>query len=205
MEDEGGRARPGRRLGLFGGTFDPPHTGHLIVATEAAEHLGLDRLLFVPAATPPHKTDRELTPADVRLEMVLAAVGDDPLLGVTDVELRREGPSYTVDTLRHFRDEKPDAELHFLTGVDQLAELDTWKEPEEVGRLARLAIMGRAGREPDRVDPGVEVAFEVVPVTRVDISSTRVRDRVRDGRSIRWLVPEPVRRIIEREALYLNG
>lgn len=204
MEDEG-RPSPTRRLGLFGGTFDPPHIGHLIVATEAAEHLGLERLLFVPAATPPHKSDPELTPAEIRLEMVRATVHDDPLLGVTDVELRREGRSYTVDTLRHFREEEPDAELWFLTGVDQLAELHAWKEPDEVARLAHLGVMARKGREPDRVDPGVEVAFEVVPVTRVDVSSTLVRERVREGCSIRWLVPEPVRRIIEREALYVNG
>lgn len=194
-----------RRLGLFGGTFDPPHLGHLVVAQDVVERLELDRLFFVPAGEPPHKVEDRLSPAAVRLAMVQAAAGDDPRLGVSDVEVAREGPSYTVDTLRWYRERHPGAELFFLMGADQLVRFRSWREPREIARLARLVVMAREGVDPERLDPGIEVPFLRVPVTRVDISSTEVRRRIREGRSIRYLVPEPVRRIIEREGLYREG
>lgn len=197
---------PGR-LGVFGGTFDPPHVGHLIVARDVVEALRLDRMLMVPAARPPHKGSDGATPspAEVRLEMLRAAVADDPLLDVEDMELRREGPSYTVDTLEALRERHPHDALHMVIGVDQLAGLATWRRPEAVARLARLAVLARAGADPRAVDPGVKVPFDVVPVTRVDVSSTAIRHRVRDGRSVRYLVPEAVSRIIEREGLYAHA
>jgi nicotinate-nucleotide adenylyltransferase len=123
-------------------------------------------------------------------------------MSASDMELRREGPSFTVDTLREFRRRRPDVDLHFVLGVDQFGELHTWKEPGEVARLARLVVITREGDDPDSVDPGVDVPYDFVPVTRVDVSSTEIRERVRSGRPIRYLVPEPVRRIIERERLY---
>ncbi len=192
-------------LALLGGTFDPPHVGHLIVAAAAAHELGADRLLLVPARVPPLK-ERSVTPAAIRLEMIRSAVADDPVLGVDDRELRREGTSYTVDTLRELREElgggEPEREITFLMGADQLAELPRWREPEEVARLARLVVMARAGEEPAEVDSGLEVAYEAVEVPRIDLSSTDIRRRVREGRPIRYLVPEPVREIIEWERLY---
>lgn len=223
MTDPGGAG-----LAFFGGTFDPPHLGHLVVARDVAEALDLRAVFFLPARVPPHKRDDEVTDGAIRLEMLEAAVRDDEVLTVSDLELQRPPPSYTVDTLRELRERLPDADLHFVMGTDQLAELDTWKEPEEVARLARLVVITRAG-ERERSDgsrsgagadagaksgaeagakPGakadapVDVPFELVPVTRIDLSSTRIRRRVREGRSIRYLVPDPVRRIIEREALY---
>lgn len=172
------------------------------MAQDVVEALELDRLLFVPARRPPHKREMELTPAGLRLQMVRAAVEWDARIEVSEVELRREGASYTVDTLRAVRERRPDERVYFVVGADQFGELSDWREPEEVARLARLVVMTRDGEEPGPVDPGVQVPYEVVPVTRIDISSTEVRRRVREGRSIRYLVPEAVRRIIEENGLY---
>ena len=189
------------RLGIFGGTFDPPHVGHLIVARDAADALGLDRVLLVAAAQPPHKDEPAASPA-LRLEMLRAAAAEDPLLEASGLELSRGGPSYTVDTLRELAARHPGTELVLLIGVDQWRALATWKEPRELGRLATIAVMSRRGEDPAGLDPGVGLACRPVPVTRIDLSSTDVRGRVRQGRSIRHLVPDAVRAIIAREALY---
>ena len=194
-------ARRPVRLGVFGGTFDPPHLGHLIVARDAAEGLALDRVLLVLAARPPHKAPPAAS-AELRMEMLRAAVGDDPLLVASDVELRRAGPSYTVDTLRELQALEPGAELTLLIGADQWRDLGGWKEPRAITRLATVAVMARSGENPEAVDPGLGVPCRPVPVTRVDISSTELRARVRQGRSIRHLVPEAVRTLIDREAPY---
>lgn len=199
------------RLGVFGGTFDPPHVGHLMVAQDVAEALALDRLLFVPSAIPPHRPPSgpsgPAASAALRLEMTRAAVAENGRFEVSDVEFRREGPSYTVDTLRELRRMQPEAELHFLMGADQLARFGSWKEPVEVSRLARLVVMERQGDRPadQPAEETVEgVRFEVVSVLRIDISSTEVRARIAAGRSVRYLVPEEVRRIIEDTGLYLS-
>lgn len=191
-----------RRVGVFGGTFDPLHVGHLVAAQDVHHALELDRLLFVPAARPPHKGERGLTDPHVREEMVRAAVGDDPRFEVSDLEIRRGGVSYTIDTLRSLEEFYTRAEVFLIVGTDQLAELDTWKEPEELARMARLTVISREGEDPDRLRAPVDVSFECVPVTRVDVSSTLIRERVRAGEPIRYLVPDAVRRIIERERLY---
>lgn len=190
---------PNLRLGLFGGTFDPPHIGHLVVAQDVVEALGLDRLLFVPARVPPHKTDREISPPGIRLKMVLSMAAGNARFGVSEVELSREGPSYTVDTLIHYRKQNPEADIFFIMGADQATALDTWQEPGRVVALATLVVMDRAGAGA----PSGE--FLSVPVTRVDISATEVRKRVLDGRSIRYLVPNDVRQIIESNRLYRAG
>jgi nicotinate-nucleotide adenylyltransferase len=198
---------PSSRLGLFGGTFDPPHTGHLLVAQDVIEALKLDRLLFVPAGMPPHKEGQELTPAPLRLEMVRGAIQGDDRLEVSEVELGRDGPSYTVDTLRYYRELHPEAELFFVMGVDQAAEFEDWESPETVAELATLVAMNREGADPAEVantvlPSGKAVEFVGVPVTRIDLSSTDIRERVTEGRSIRYLVPEAVRRVIESHRLY---
>jgi nicotinate-nucleotide adenylyltransferase len=191
-----------RRIGVLGGTFDPPHVGHLAVARDAAEALGLTRVLLVVAARPPHKSALPLSPAEVRLAMVEAAVRGDPLLEASDLELRRAGPSYTVDTLRQLRAAHPGARLFLLLGVDQWRALGGWKEPREIAGLATLAVMAREGQHPGDADPGIGVSYQSVQVRRLDVSSTELRARVRVGRPIRDLVPDPVRNIIEREGLY---
>lgn len=188
------------RLGVFGGTFDPPHLGHLIVAQDAHARLSLDRVLFVPAAIPPHKRDRPQSPAALRLEMVRAAVAADPRFAVDDLELCRAGPSYTVDTLRELRRRDPDAELFLLLGADQARDFGTWREPHEIARLATLVLLTRAGVS--ATAPGHDAAAIRLEVTRIDISSTDIRRRAAAGEPIRYLVPEGVEAIIRREGLY---
>jgi len=185
------------RLGVYGGAYDPPHLGHLVAASDACEALGLDRLLWIPSAVHPLKPVR--TAADVRLEMVRAAVAGDGRFVADGLELQRAGPSYTVDTLRELRAREPEAELFFLTGADNLRELPRWREPGEIARLATLAVLERAGEALPADSPLPAVA---VTVTRVDVSSTDIRRRVAAGQSIRYLVPEAVRAVIERERLY---
>jgi nicotinate-nucleotide adenylyltransferase len=140
-----------------------------------------------------------LATAVQRLEMVRAAVEGDPRFGVDDLELRRSGPSYTVDTLRELRARDPEATLYFVTGADNLADLPGWRSPDEILRLARLAVVTRAG---DGVPAGAGIPAEVVTVTRVDVSATEIRRRVAAGETIRYLVPEAVRACIAREGLY---
>jgi nicotinate-nucleotide adenylyltransferase len=195
------------RLGLFGGTFDPPHLGHLVVAQEAVERLSLDRLVFLVAGLPPHKVGEALSPPRIRLEMTAAAVAGNRSFEVSDLELGREGPSYTVDTLRYFRSIHSDAEIFFILGADQLAEFHEWQEPDEVATLSTVVAVSRSGVDPDQVQPvkfpsGKSLDFVHLGVPRVDISSSEIRARVREGKSVRYLVPEDVTRIIETHCLY---
>jgi nicotinate-nucleotide adenylyltransferase len=169
-----------------------------------ADHLGLDSVLWVPASEPPHKSSDGVTPADVRLEMVKEAITSDPRFEVSTLEMDRPGPSYTVDTVRAVRAELPGAELFLIIGVDQFRDLDSWRDPEEIARLARLAVMDRDGESAQSLAdtvPGGEEAF-FVPVRRIDISSTAVRAAVREGCDAATWVPSGVAAIIEREGLY---
>lgn len=184
---------------MFGGTFDPPHVGHLAAASEAAEVLGLDRVLWVPAAVHPFKGGAVAASPDARLEMVRAAIAGDERFEACDLELRRSGPSYTVTTLRELQARHPGAELFFLTGADNLRDLPKWKEPDEVVRLARLVVVSRRG---EGVPAGLPYPATAVSVTRIDVSSTELRRRAAAGETIRYLVTEPVREIIERMGLY---
>jgi nicotinate-nucleotide adenylyltransferase len=168
------------------------------VAQDALIRLGLDRLIFIPAATPPHKQDREITPAAIRLAMLRAATAEDPRFEVDDLEIRRAGPSYTVDTLRAYLSAQPDAELFLIVGADQYEEMDTWHEADEVRRLARLAVLSRAGCIAEQANERVAA----VPVTRIDISATDIRRRIRAHEPIRYLVPAAVEELITRHRLY---
>lgn len=210
MESDGDRAARSRdgatRVGVFGGTFDPPHIGHLIVAQDVVEALALDVLMWMPAREPPHKERQSITPADARLELTRAAVGSDERFQVSEVEMERDGPSYTVDTLRRLRQTLPRAALHLVVGADQFQAFSSWREPEEIGRLASIAVMDREGAGVTPTGSSESpVPHTLVPVTRIDISSTDVRARVRGKRSIRYLVPATVRRIIEAKRLYTRG
>ena len=187
------------RLGIFGGTFDPPHVGHLVVAQDAWSALELDRVLFVPAASPPHKQGRAHTPASLRLEMLLAALAGDERFQACDVELRRPGPSYTIDTLRQLRRENPGAQLFLLLGADQARDFLSWKAPDEIAALATVVALSRDGATSAA---GLDARVRALPVTRVDISATEIRRRVSEARPIRYLVPSGVEAIIRRESLY---
>jgi nicotinate-nucleotide adenylyltransferase len=202
------------KVGIFGGTFDPPHTGHLIVAQDAALALGLDRILFIPAAQPPHKRHLEISAADLRARMLELAVSGNDRFEVDLRELRRTGPSYTVDTLRELVAEQPGTEWTLLIGIDQYAEFQTWREPDAIRSLARVAVLTRSGADAERggaATAGAAASVRVrdlgegvvqVAVTRVDISSTEVRARVAEGVPIRYVVPDAVAQVIFERRLY---
>lgn len=189
-------AAAGERLGVLGGTFDPPHVGHAIVAQDLVEALDLDWLLVVPAADPPHRT--AALPARVRLELVRELFAGAPRIEVTDLELRRPGPSYTVDTLAEIRRTRRPERLIVVMGADQLAAIDTWHEWRSLPERAEIAVMRREGDEPRPPDSVDRLPYITVDVTRIDLSSSRVRARLREGRSIRYLVPESIRERVER-------
>jgi len=204
-EREGTPEGRSSRIGVFGGTFDPPHEGHVTVAKDVADALGLDRVLWVVARIPPHKADEPVTDPALRREMVVEAAATDPRFEVSDVELRRPGPSWTVDTLRTLRQRHPDAELFLILGADQLRTFASgWRDPEAILELATLAVMDRAGESAAVVAPdlpGMERAVHV-PVRRIDVSSSQVRALVKAGRSVSSMLPPGVGDIIMRESLY---
>jgi nicotinate-nucleotide adenylyltransferase len=187
------------RIGIFGGTYDPPHQGHLIVAQDAWSSLRLDRVRFMPAAIPPHKAGRTITPAWLRLEMLRAAVAGDPRFEIDPYELERGGRSYTVDTLRALRSREPDTEFVLLIGADQHAEFSTWREADTIPGVARIAVLTRDGAIP----AGRDSRFEWVAVTRIDISSSEIRRRVGAGEPIDYLVPPEVVAAIRAHGLYV--
>lgn len=187
------------KIGVFGGSFDPPHLGHLAVAQDAMEALELDLLLFVPARVSPFKVEDRGTDPEIRASMVEGALADHPRMRVWRGELSRPAPSYTVDTLEALRSEHPEAELHLLMGSDQWASFRDWKDPERIAGLARVCVLAREGEDGSGTDL---VPPHRVPVRRVDVSSTEIRERVAGGRSIRFLVPETVRTVIWENELY---
>lgn len=191
-----------RRVGLFGGTFDPPHLGHLIAAEEVRDALQLDEVLWIPAGRPPHRPEGPVAPADVRVRLADAAIHGHDGFRVWDGETRRQGPSWTVDTLRALAEGASEpTEWTLIIGADQYRAFGEWREPEVVARLARLAVVSREGAG---ITPGEpRFPFHAVAIPRIDISSSEIRRRRKEGRSIRYLVPEPVRRIVEAEDLYV--
>lgn len=181
------------RIGVFGGTFDPPHVGHRIVALDVVESVPLDRLVIVPAARPPHR-DATL-PGDVRLELVRRAFVGDARLEVSDIEFRRDELSYTVDTLERIGAQYPDARLFLVLGSDQYEGLSSWWKPERIVEQAELVVMRRAGGS---IRADARFPYRPVDVTRVDLSSTEIRRRLAAGRSVRYLVPDVIFEDVER-------
>jgi nicotinate-nucleotide adenylyltransferase len=197
----GQAARP-MRIGVFGGTFDPPHVGHLILAEACREQLALDRVLFIPAGDPWRKTDREVTRASHRLAMTRLAVAGNEAFAIDDCEVTREGPSYSIDTLRLLHDRLPVGhELLLIIGEDALADLPNWREPAALAALATIAVVPREGVKlpalPFDHDRIVEVAMPYI-----GISSTALRERVRAGLSIRYQTPPAVEAYIREQGLY---
>lgn len=193
------------RLGVLGGSFDPPHLGHLVVASEAWHALGLEAVLFVPAAAPPHKAGTARTPAALRLEMARAAVAGDPRFRVSDIEVAR-GLVYTCDLLAALAEGQPGRDLVFIMGADSLLQLETWHQPERVVALAHLAVAPRQGCDPVAV-AAVRERWGAGRVTLLDapligVSSSEVRARVAAGRPVDYLVPAAVARLIAGHGLY---
>lgn len=191
-----------RRLGLFGGTFDPPHLGHLALAEWAREALKLDRVVFMPAARPPHKSASPLSAVGARLAMTRLAVAGHRGFEVSRLEADREGPSFTIDTLRFLRARRPGARWFLLMGEDSLADLATWKEPGGIVKLATPVVAARPGAAARRVTSvfGRRVVWLDNP--GIEVSSSAIRSRARLGRSIRFLVPDAVAHYIGRSGLY---
>ena len=197
---DGAVDRGGRRVGILGGTFDPPHVGHLVVAVDVADALGLDETVLMVAGDPWQKRDRGVSPAADRLAMVEAAVADVPGLVAGRAEVDRDGPTYTVETLEALRAAEPDAELFLVLGTDAAAGLTTWHRWEDLAGLATLVVVDRPGSPAPAVDPGLPVVR--VPVPQVELSSTELRQRAADGRSLRFLVPDAVCAVVAERGLY---
>ncbi|HET7631443.1 MAG TPA: nicotinate-nucleotide adenylyltransferase [Gemmatimonadaceae bacterium] len=196
------------RLGILGGSFDPPHVGHLLAASDAVDALGLDRLIFVPAAEQPLKRGGAHASGAQRLAMIHFAVDGDPRFGVSPVEIDRKGLSYTVDTLDAFAREFPRAERYFLIGADAFGLFAQWREPARVAALATIAVMRRAGQgaEDRTVPAGIAPDRVTWLETRlVDVSSTEIRERVRRGLPIRGFVAAAVADYIATAGLYREG
>ena len=183
-----------KKIGIFGGSFDPIHHGHLILAREALEMLALDQILFVPAAQSPHKPDCQPASATVRWEMLTAAIVGEATFAASRLEIDRPSPSYTVETVEQLRAETSDAKFFFLIGEDNLPELPSWHRFNDLEKLVQFVVLDRTG---------VGADYDYLAVRRkLDISATTIRKRVASGQSIRYLVPDVVERIIRREKLY---
>ncbi len=190
---------------MLGGTFDPPHIGHVVMACEARWQLGLDEVRLVPARTPPHKLGRAIAPAEARAAWAEAAVEGRPGLSVSRIELERDGPSYTADTLEAIAAAEPGAHLWFLLGADQLAGVPGWRDPARILAAARLAVVAREGVDDgelvalaDRVAPG---RHDIVRMPAIGVSSTMIRDRLAAGRPVGHLLPPPVESALVREGV----
>lgn len=191
----------GMRVGIFGGSFNPPHIAHLLIAELVREEFALDEVAWIVSARPPHKDALSLASAADRVAMVNLAIEENPYFSSSDVEIRREGPSYTIETLRILRAHRPDADLFLLLGGDSLVDFKTWKDPEAILDEAQLVVFHRTGNAPPRqlMRPD-RIHFSTFPC--IDVSSSDVRDRIRRGMSIRYLVPSGVRTYIAQHGLY---
>lgn len=195
------------KLGIFGGTFNPPHIGHLILAETAADTLGLDQIFFVPAADPPHKVGVPRAGVENRLEMVALAIAGNPRFDLSRIDVDRPGPHYAVDMVSIFQDQHPGAELHFLMGSDSLRDLLTWRDPERIVEMCNIVVLSRPVMPPD-----MDILYAELPRLRdklvsitspeMDISSTNLVARVRNGQSIRYRVPHTVWEYIYAQGLY---
>lgn len=221
-----------KRIGLFGGTFNPIHLGHLRTSLEIREHFRLDEIVYIPAANPPHKETRGMVDAIHRMKMIRLAIADIPGFTTSDIELKRTGPSYTIDTLKHFREISPEGtELYLILGLDAMLEIHTWKSYQAFFRLVPLIVMSRPDPKVPGSGPGWKILEEYLArkisehyrysrarkafthdekmaifkwdVTALDISSSAIRQMIKSGRSPGFLMPEAVIQYIDTEGLYL--
>lgn len=197
------------RIGIYGGTFDPVHFGHLLLAETCRETCRLDRVIFIPAGVPPHKPGRELTAGPLRADMLEFAVAGHPAFSVDRSEIKRSGPSYTVETLRDLRQQHPTDELFFLMGADSLAEFHLWKNPAEIAALAGLIVVNRGRPAPPalatlvgELGAAAVSRIEWITMPAIEISASDLRNRARHGRSLRYLTPRAVERFIVEHRVY---
>ncbi len=198
------------RLGIFGGTFDPPHVGHLILAMEAYDQLNLDRVLWVLAPNPPHKLGKKITTLDIRIKMVKAAINDDPMFKFSSVDIDRPGPHYVLDTMRILREQNPDTHLSFIMGGDSLHDLHTWHEPDKfIQACDSLGVMHRPGEaiNLDSIEkrfPQLSAKIEFIEAPLLEISSNQIRSLVSTCKPFRYYLPFEVYSIVKKHELYLN-
>lgn len=190
------------RVGLMGGTFDPIHLGHLIAAEQVREQMGLDQVWFLPAPIPPHKPNRSITDAIHRLNMVELAIENHPHFHVSRVEFEREGRSYTIDTMRALNERYPEHRFFFIVGADMVQDLPNWHQIEQLMKCVTFIGLDRPGYERPRLEGALARRVTYVTMPLIDIAATEVRERIRAGQSIRYLVPDRVRYYIEEHRLY---
>jgi nicotinate-nucleotide adenylyltransferase len=197
-------------IGVLGGTFDPPHNGHLAIAQEALTHLGLAQVIFAPTRRPPHKPGNAITPIEHRLAMVRLAIAGNPRFTLSRVDVDREGPTYTVDTIRLLRKEwSENADTYFIMGLDSLANILTWHTPDKLIQLCCLAVFNRPGfaADLDALEeklPGLSERVIMIPSPALNIAASDLQNRVRAGQSIKHLVPDAVAAYIAEHGLYRN-
>lgn len=193
------KLKASKKVGLFGGTFDPVHTGHLIIAEKVLERANLDVVMFVPSARPPHKNHELMFDARQRFKMLSDAIKDNPNFLVSDIEMNREGPSYTIDTIREIKAQLPaETEIIFIVGKDNLYEMEMWKDPRAiVGECTILAVDRLCGEKRD-IPEWLQSKVEFVEAPLIEISSSEIRQRIIDGKSIRYLVPDVVQKTIKK-------
>ena len=186
--------KPNEKIGLYGGSFDPVHNGHLILARDAMERLELDRVVFLPARISPHKLDRPPASPEARCRLLAAAIAEEPHFEMDDCEIQREGPSFTIDTVQLYQSRFPQARLYYFIGDDNLPELDTWKDISHLRTLVQFVVLSRAG---------MPFLAEFPTITRhIEISSTEIRNRIARGLSVRYMVPKPSCDLISTLRLY---
>ena len=193
-----------RRIGVMGGTFDPIHHGHLVAASEVADRFNLDEVIFVPTGQPWQKAGKTISPAEDRYLMTVIATASNPRFSVSRVDIDRDGPTYTIDTLRDLREQFPDEELYFITGADALASIMSWHDWEEMFQLAEFVGVTRPGYElrEDMLPADIQKRVHLVEIPAMAISSTDCRARAAEGRPVWYLVPDGVVQYIAKNALY---
>jgi len=194
------------KTGILGGSFNPIHIGHLILAEEVREKLKLEKIIFVPANLAPHKDNRDLAPAADRYRMIELAIKGNKYFSVSDIEIKRKGSSYTIDTLKEFKEKNPADELYFITGSDLLKYLQDWKDLKEIVRMVSFVVATRPGYPleeiPSCVNSSPEKAITTVEIRAVDVSAFEVREAIKENKSFRYLVPEAVFDYINKKGLY---
>ncbi|UCE65579.1 MAG: nicotinate-nucleotide adenylyltransferase [Candidatus Zixiibacteriota bacterium] len=189
------------RIGILGGTFDPPHNGHIAVARAAIRECDLQKIIFIPAKYPPHKPIEMVAPEKDRLNMLKLAAGGHSEFEVSDIELKRNGLSYTIETLKEIKERNPEAEIVFIIGADNISEMESWYLPDEILNAATVVAFNRPGFEPRGKYKSKIKMFNMPPV---NISSTEIRDKIRAHEAVEGLLPKPVREYIERKSLYMD-
>jgi len=195
-----------KKIGLFGGTFDPIHTGHLIVAEIIRDTLNLDHIIFIPAKKHPFKNGSSISDETHRFKMIGLAIRNNGHMGVSDIELKADQVNYTVDTIKRFRRDYPEGsgDIYFLMGMDNLNQFHLWKDPDLLVEMCRIVVFTRPGFEPARESKKYLPRIQIIQIPLLEISSTQIRKRVKSGQTIRYLVPSDVESYIVRNKLYVS-